>query len=99
MDITLLYFEGCPNWKLMHERLAAIASERPDVTVTQQLVDSLDDAERLGFHGSPSMLVDGVDPFTTAGAAIGLACRVYQTPEGPSGAPSLEQVRAATAQA
>jgi len=39
--------------------------------------------------------VDGVDIFADADAPVGLSCRVYQTPDGPAGSPTLEQLRAA----
>jgi len=97
MDITLLYFDDCPNWKIADQRLAAIAAERADLTVTRHLVDTLEEAERVGFHGSPSILVDGVDVFAEPGAGVGLSCRVYRTPDGLAGAPTLEQLRAALA--
>ena len=97
MDITLLYFDDCPNWKIADERLAAVAAERTDLTVTRHLVDTLEDAERVGFHGSPSILVDGVDVFAEADAGVGLSCRVYRTPDGLAGAPTVEQLRAALA--
>jgi len=29
MDITLLYFDGCPNWQVADQRLAAIAADGP----------------------------------------------------------------------
>lgn len=99
MDITLLYFDGCPNWKTTDDRLTAIAAERPEITVTRHLVETVDEAERVAFHGSPSILIDGVDPFADAGAGVGLACRIYQTPQGPAGSPTLEQLRAAAAHA
>ncbi len=99
MDIALLYFDGCPNWKITDERLAAIAAERSDITVRHQLVESIEEAERLGFHGSPSILVDGEDAFADADTAVGLSCRVYQTPDGPAGAPTVEQLQAALAHA
>jgi len=95
MDITLLYFDGCPNWKLTDDRLKMIAAERPDLTVTRRVVDTVEEAERVGFHGSPSVLVDGVDVFANEDARVGLACRVYATPDGPAGAPTLGQLRAA----
>jgi hypothetical protein len=63
MDITLLYFDDCPNWKIADERLAVITADRPDLTVSRHLVETLEEAERVGFHGSPSILVDGVDVF------------------------------------
>lgn len=94
MDVTLLYFEGCPSWEVAAARLATIAAERSDLRVVHQVVDSVDEAERWGFHGSPSILVDGEDAFAEAGTAVGLACRVYRTPDGPAGAPTLEQLQA-----
>ncbi|HZJ04560.1 MAG TPA: thioredoxin family protein [Nocardioidaceae bacterium] len=97
MDITLLYFDDCPNWRVADERLAAIAAERADLTVTHHLVDTLEEAERVGFHGSPSILVDGVDVFAGPDAGVGLSCRVYRTPDGLAGAPTVEQLRAALA--
>jgi len=95
MDITLLYFDDCPNWQVTDQRLAPIAAERADVMVTRHRVETLEEAERVGFHGSPSILVDGVDLFPEPGAGVGLSCRVYRTPEGLSGAPTVEQLRAA----
>ncbi|GAA4710275.1 hypothetical protein APR04_000965 [Promicromonospora umidemergens] len=95
MEIVLQYFDGCPNWKVAQEHLEVIAAERPDITVTRQLVETFDQAERVGFRGSPSILVDGSDPFADSDAGIGLACRIYQTPDGPTGAPTLRQLRAA----
>lgn len=99
MNIDLLYFDDCPNWKVADERLASIAAEQPDVTVTHHLVESAEEAERWGFHGSPSILLDGVDVFAGADAGVGLSCRVYQTVEGPAGVPTVEQLRAAIAHA
>jgi hypothetical protein len=95
MDITLLYFDDCPNWKVTDERLSAIAAERADLTVTRHPVDTLAEAERVGFHGSPSVLIDGVDVFAEPDAGVGLSCRVYRTPDGPAGAPTSAQLRTA----
>jgi hypothetical protein len=94
MDVSLLYFDACPNWTLAHQRLAAIAAQRPDVVLTLHRVETVDEAERVRFHGSPSILVDGVDVFTEPGAGVGLSCRVYRTPDGLAGAPSTDQIRA-----
>ena len=99
MNIQLLYVHDCPNWSLVDERLNVIAEERPDITVTRHVVTTTVEAERLGFHGSPSILVNGVDPFATEGADIALACRLYTTPDGPAGAPTLAQLRTAITQA
>lgn len=95
MEIVLQYFDGCPNWRVAQERLDVIAAERPDIMVTRQPVETFDQAERFGFRGSPSILVDGFDPFADPDAGVGLSCRIYQTPDGPAGAPTIDQLRAA----
>lgn len=95
MEITLLYFDECPNWTIAAERLSAIAQDRPDVTVTHRLVETPEDAEAIGFHGSPSILVNGTDLFPDPAAPVGLACRRYLTPDGFAGAPTLDQLWAA----
>ena len=99
MVITLLYFEDCPNWKVADKRLAALAIERPDIRVRRHLVDTVAEAERTRFHGSPSIQVDGVDAFAEPGTEVGLSCRRYLTPDGYEGAPTLEQLRAVLADA
>ena len=95
MEITLQYFNGCPNWLIAAERLALIAQERTDITVTHLLVETPEEAEATGFRGSPSILLDGADLFPDRTSSVGLSCRLYQTPDGIAGAPTLEQLRAA----
>lgn len=95
MDITLQYFNDCPHWKTTHERLQSLAAERDDVSVTLQRIETPEEAERLQFHGSPSILVDGVDVFAGVSAPVGLTCRRDHTEDGVPGAPTLEQIRAA----
>lgn len=93
VDVRLLYFDGCPNWRLAEERLIeAVQRCRPGTDVELVLVSSPEDAERLGFRGSPTVLVDGRDPFADATAPVGLACRLFPTPDGLRGAPTLEQL-------
>jgi len=50
MRLELLYFEGCPHWRLADERLAAIAAER-GFEVAHRLVDTPEEAEAMGFRG------------------------------------------------
>jgi hypothetical protein len=52
------------------------------------------EADELDFRGSPTLLIDGIDPFDATGPT-GLFCRVYRTDAGPEGAPSLNQLLAA----
>jgi len=93
MEITLQYFDGCPNWKLADERLAALVEGNPGMVVTRHVVDTVEEAERVGFRGSPSILIDGIDPFARAGDPIGLSCRRYLTPDGYAGTPTVEQLK------
>ncbi len=51
-----------------------------------------DEAERLRFRGSPTILIDGVDPFAEEEAPFGLSCRIYQTDRAMEGSPSVTQL-------
>jgi hypothetical protein len=93
VKVTLLYFEGCPHWKRMDAVLELLAEEIPGLEIGRQTITTPEEAEATGFRGSPSVLIDGVDAFFDQSAPVGLTCRVYQTPAGLSGSPTLEQLR------
>ena len=95
MHVTLLYFDDCPNWLVMDKQLRTLADENPELTMERRIVDTMEDAEATSFRGSPSVMIDGVDPFAEPDAPVGLSCRIYQTPDGPAGSPTLDQLRAA----
>ena len=94
MNVTVQYFDDCPNWRVVELHLIELGREFDDLHVELQLIDTPEDAERYRFRGSPSILVDGVDPFARSDDPIGLSCRVYATPDGPSGSPTLDELRA-----
>lgn len=93
MDVTLLYFNDCPNWKVTSEHLDTLADEIPGLRVRRQVVTTMEDAQALQFRGSPSVIVNGVDAFAEPGDPAGLSCRMYQTPDGLAGTPTLRQLR------
>ena len=96
MKITLRYFDGCPNWKVADERLKQVLAQQPTGgELGYEKVETPADAEQLGFQGSPTVLIDGLDPFSEKDAPVGLSCRVYRTERGIEGAPSVEQLEAA----
>jgi len=95
MDVTLLYFDDCPNWLIANQHLDTLLDEYPGMSITRHVVDTPEEAERTGFRGSPSILINDVDPFADPDDPVGLACRVYQTPAGPAGSPTLDQLREA----
>lgn len=93
MEIHLLYFDGCPHWRLAEARLEeALRQLGLPETPEQVRVETSEAAEAWRFCGSPSVLIDGADPFAEPGAAVGLTCRLYRTPEGLQGAPTVEQL-------
>jgi hypothetical protein len=95
MDIILQYFDGCPNWKTTDHHLRTLIHELElDARYEYQLIDSPAAAETHRFRGSPTVLIDGADPFAAPDAPIGLACRVYPTAEGPAGSPTRSQLKA-----
>ncbi len=98
MRVQLLYFDGCPNWEVAQARLRdALVAVGIAELVELVEVTTEEQAERLGFHGSPTVMVDGRDLFPQPDAGFGLMCRVYSTPEGLGGAPTMEQLVAALA--
>ena len=95
MKITLQYFDDCPNWKVAEDRLRQALADlgRPGQPLLHQRVETPEEAERVGFGGSPTILVDGVDPFADPAGPAGFACRVY----GDDAAPTVDQLRVALA--
>ncbi|GAA2025738.1 hypothetical protein GCM10009740_14350 [Terrabacter terrae] len=99
VDVTVLYFDGCPSWRTALERVdAASARTGVPVRVSTLAVTSNADADRLGFTGSPTILLDGADPFAQPGAIPAVACRLYATPDGMAGSPTVDQLAKALAQ-
>jgi hypothetical protein len=48
------------------------------------------------MHGSPTLLVDGADPFAAPGQVPSLSCRLYRDESGRAeGAPSVDALRRA----
>jgi hypothetical protein len=91
IEVTIQYFEGCHGWEVTERRLREVLGR--DAVIEFRRVESHEEAVRLGFRGSPTVLLDGVDPFAEPEAPVGLACRIYRTEAGPEDAPSVEQLR------
>jgi len=90
MKLEVLHVPDCPNLPPMLERLAEVT----DLPVATRRIDNDADAARFGMAGSPTLLVDGVDPFTAAGdCECGVWCRLYPDENGQVfSAPSVEQL-------
>jgi hypothetical protein len=96
MQLTVLAVPGCPNAPVLEDRLAAVLDGRAGVSVSHQMVSDEGEAARWGMHGSPTLLVDGVDPFAEPGQPPSMSSRLYRDDDGQlSGAPSVGQLRQA----
>ncbi|MFF4267064.1 alkylmercury lyase family protein [Streptomyces virginiae] len=93
MRITILTVPDCPNVPVVQDRLtAALDGRAAGIELVE--VSAEDDAARWGMTGSPTVLLDGVDPFATPGAPPSVSCRLYRDAEGrTAGAPSVQALR------
>jgi hypothetical protein len=96
--IEVLYFDGCPSTDAFLPRLRDLLAQ---VGATDRLelrrVETIGDAERQRFLGSPSVRVDGcdVEPGADERTDYGLKCRLYRTEGGMQGEPPTDWVLAA----
>jgi hypothetical protein len=99
MKIEILHIDDCPSWEETARRLriALDSTGHADTAIAYTLVASPAEAARVPFAGSPTVLIDGTDLFPSDGRTNDLACRVYLTPEGLAGRPTVEQIREALA--
>jgi hypothetical protein len=97
MEIEVLVVPDCPNQQLAEERLrqTLAAIGLLGLSFTTKVITDQDEAERSGFTGSPTILVDGRDPFAESAPTPSPSCRIYRTPAGPAGAPGIDQLRKA----
>jgi hypothetical protein len=94
LKIELLYFDGCPSWQTGLENLKkALQMEQLEDSVELVKVNNNTDATRRKFQGSPSFHADGQDFWPEEKDTYALSCRIYTTPMGMSGWPSVEMLR------
>jgi hypothetical protein len=85
MKVELLYFDGCPSYERLLPRLRELVAEAdPGAGVELRRVETIVEAERERFLGSPTVRVDGrdVDPGAGERGDFGMKCRLYKTAEG-----------------
>lgn len=93
MRLKILQVPGCPGAALLEKRLAEVLAGCPEAEVTRQVIATQEEAERAGMTGSPTLLVDGTDPFTGPGQEPAISCRLYRDADGRLGpAPSVAQL-------
>lgn len=93
--VTVLTVPDCPNAPLLRGRIAE-ALEGRAVPVEWIEVRDADEATRHRMTGSPTLLLDGIDPFAHRGAQPSLSCRLYHHADGTTdGAPAVADLRRA----
>ncbi len=94
MRVTVVSIPDCPNREVADARVrsALAVVGLADVEPEHRVISTHEQAVAERFQGSPTVQLDGVDPFASVGAPMGLACRIYLTDQGFAGAPSVTQL-------
>ncbi len=94
MEIELLYFDGCPSWQSALANLKiALVEENMSAQINLIKIGSLEQANKQRFLGSPSIRVGSTDLWPDERNDYFMGCRVYPTPDGLSGYPTIEMIR------
>jgi hypothetical protein len=95
--VELLAIEGCPHLENARRDLEVVLRKGILETPIQLiLVGGIEDAEFLGFQGSPTIRINGADVVPQPDLPVAMSCRTYLDAEGrPAGSPPLEAIRAA----
>lgn len=96
MRLQILYVPDCPNTGLLRARLEQALTGQDTVDVQLHVIHDQDEATAFGMTGSPTLLIDGVDPFAEAGQPTSMSCRLYPDQDGAvCRTPSVAELRAA----
>lgn len=102
MKTEILHFEGCPNHRPAVERVREVLKEE-GLTAEVVEVNVPDEAiaRSLGFLGSPTIRVNGLDvePPARSSKQFGMMCRIYTEGGRREGLPSRELIRKALREA
>jgi hypothetical protein len=97
VEIELLTVPDCPNRRTVLDRLdaALVVLGNPSAHITERVIDDPTEARAAGMRGSPTILLDGRDPFADADLDTSVSCRLFRSTDGVEGAPSVDQLIAA----
>jgi len=98
VEIDILGVPDCPNVAVVRARLSEVLGYvGVEATVRETVIETPAAAEQAGMRGSPTILVDGRDPFDGEGETGSLSCRLYTEAGQISGAPTVAQLAEAIA--
>ena len=93
MHINILHVAHCPHLDVARAHVQeAVNTTGVRATVQEVEITTPDEAKRLGMHGSPTVLLEGRDPFATDADSGSLSCRLYAVDGALAGAPSVPQL-------
>lgn len=95
MRVEVLYFEGCPNHVPTIERMRAeLVSRGLPKEIEEIEIHDQAEAESLGFLGSPTVRINGLDIEREARdlTGYGMSCRTYSEGTVRSGLPSSDLI-------
>ena len=93
VDIDVLFVPDCPNLDLVRRRLfEALDRSGVDAAVRETEVSSDEAAHTAGMHGSPTLLINGQDPFAEPDQPTSLSCRLYRSGGLVEGAPTVREL-------
>jgi hypothetical protein len=97
LRVELLAVENCAHLEQARRDLEdVLRKDIIEVPIQVIYVTSQDDAEFLGFGGSPTIRINGEDVDPQPEMPIALGCRLYRDPAGGVvGSPPIELIRAA----
>ncbi len=97
VDIELLLVPHCRHAPAAQDllRSALAAAGLPATRIRVSVIGSQHEAAERGFVGSPTILINGIDPFAEPGRPAALACRIYAGPNRPGGLPSANELQRA----
>jgi hypothetical protein len=94
IQISLLYFDGCPSWQVALENLQKVIEvDKLPAEIRLIKIKSPEQAQQERFLGSPSFRINGMGLWPEEREHYTLSCRVYSTPNGLKGSPSIEMLR------
>jgi hypothetical protein len=100
MHIAILHVPDCPNLELTRSRVSAALDQcGVEASVGEVLVATPTAADELGMHGSPTIAIDGHDPFDHDQGRGSMSCRLYWAEGRIDGAPGIAELIAAIARA
>ncbi len=97
LRVELLAVEECPHLEQAHRDLENVLRRGIIETPIQLIfVGGEEDAEFLGFQGSPTIRINGDDVVPQPDLPVALGCRLYRDESGRVlGSPPIESIRAA----